>query len=186
MNMPEYVKKSLPLFFSADDEKQFEADARKLVPTICFVDGSVWQTTKPNVKHSLAKCESDIVFLWDPKACPDLPFLRLGDGRAEGPTSGVVIQYIRSQYDGKILTSGDMGIGYKKNDVAMAQFVKIVWKVAKSLNSATLCSFDKNTGKILEKHIDMYVVGPGAAQLSKEKGALLKHFAADHVYYRAE
>jgi hypothetical protein len=68
----------------------------------------------------------------------------------------------------------------------MAQFDKTVWKVAKSMNSATLCSFNKDTGKILMEHINLYVVGPDAARLSKEEGVLLKHYGADDVYFRAE
>jgi hypothetical protein len=185
MNMAEYIKENLPLFFSETDEKQFEVAARKLIPEFNVVDGAVWPTTKPNVKSSLATCESNIVFLWDPKACPSLPFLERPDGRAEGPTSGVVIQYIRPRRDAKILTSGEMGIGYKRKDGAMAKFVKTVWEVVKFMNSAALCSFDKKTGQILEKHIRMYVVGPDTVRLSKEEGVLLKHFAAD-VFYRAE
>jgi hypothetical protein len=184
--MAKYAKKSLTLFFSAKDEKQFEADAKKLVSTICFVDGSVWQTTTPNVKHSLAACQSRIVYLWDPKACPNLPFQSLGDGGARGPTSGVVIQYIRPHCDGNVLTSGDMGIGYEKDNVAIAQFVKDVWKVAQAMNSATLCSFAGDTDEILERNIDIYVVGPDAVRFSKEKSGLLKHHGANDLYYRAE
>jgi hypothetical protein len=186
INMSESIKASLPLFFSQTDEKQFELAVRKLIPEFNVVDGAVWPTTKPNIKSSLAACESNIVFLWDPKTCPSLPFLERPDGRAEGPTSGIVIQYIRPRRDAKILTSGEMGIGYKRKDEVMAKFVKTVWEVAKSMNSAALCSFDKKTDQILKEHIRMYVVGPDTVRLSKEEGVLLKHFAADHVFYRAE
>jgi hypothetical protein len=183
--MAEQVSKSLALMFSPNDDNQFEAGVRKLVPTICVIDGSVWPSTEPNVKPSLAECESPIVYLWDPKVCPNLPFQKLDDGRARGPTSGVVIQYLRPQYDGKTLISGEISTGYKKTNVAMALFDKAVWKVAKSMNSATLCSFNKDTGKILKEHINLYVVGPDAARLSKEKGVLLQHYGAVDVHFRA-
>ncbi len=182
--MPEYAKKSAPLFFSTADELLFETELRRKLPAICFVDGSLWETAKPNAKDSIAECRSNIIFLWDRSACSQLPYLMLNDGRARGPTSGVVVQYIRSYYKDGILTSGDIGIGFDKNDAGIASFVKVVWQVARSMNTGKLVSIGKETGKIIEKGISEYLVGPEARKLSNQ-GMLLKHCAVE-VYYRAE
>jgi hypothetical protein len=180
----EYVKKCLPFFFCREDENLFESELKRQIPTICFVDGSRWETTHPPAKAAFSECRSGIVFLWDMSACPKLPFQSLEGGRARGPTSGVVIQYVRSMLSVGVLTSGDMGIGYKRDDLAIAQFVETTWQVARSMNSGTLSSVDKKTGRPLESGIADYIVGPNSKSLSKE-GTLLKHCAVE-VYYRVD
>src|SRR5579859_6189397 len=133
--MSQYVKKSLPFFLSASDETSLAGELKKVIPGIAFIDGSLWETAKPPIRGCLADCRSSVVYLWDQHACPDLPYQALDDGRARGPTSGVVIQYVRSGYNSGIETSGDMGIGYEKTNHAIAEFVKTVWKVVKAMNA---------------------------------------------------
>jgi len=182
--MPEYVTKNLPLFLSSLDESRFEAELGKAVPAIGFIDGAVWKCTTPPMKTSLAECQSGIVYLWDRCACPRLPYQTLDDGRARGPTSGVVIQYIRSIYRDGVLMSGDIGIGYDKQNAPIVEFVKKVFKVVRAINACTLESFDRKTGDVLETEIKEYIVGAGAVELVLA-GAMLKHCASD-VYYRVQ
>jgi hypothetical protein len=180
--MANYVTKNTPLFMSASDETLFEEQLRRTIPGICFLDGSLWEDARPPIKQSLADCHSSIVFLWDRDTCPQLPHQLLADGRARGPTSGVVIQYIRPASRDGILASGDIGIGYDKNDVGVSTFVTRVWKVLHGMNTSSLHCVDKGTSETLPEQIDDYVVGPGAVASSK-RGVILKHCAAD-VYYR--
>jgi hypothetical protein len=176
-------KKYCPVFFSKHDEIMFEEMVKEVVPDLVFVDGSIWKDDRPIVKTSMADCKH-IVFLWSPKACPQLPFKKYDNGVTRGPISGVVIQFDRGVEKRKTITSGHIGIGYDKSNLAIKGFVTDVWKVLKSLNSARLCGFDPKTGEVLDRNIKMYIVGPGAKELSL-KGTLLKSDATD-VYYKIE
>ena len=182
--MPEFVKKSDPVFFSSSDEKELEVKLRKQLSGIRFVDGSLWESTTPPAKDQLTDCKSGIVFLWDQIACPKLPHQIIEQGKVRGPTSGVVIQFMRSREKDGVLVSGDMGIGYDKNDAPITAFVKQVWKVLKSMNAGSLESFDRRTGQAIKSGIQDYVVGPDAIERSRS-GIPLKHCSAD-VYYRSQ
>ncbi len=63
----------------------------------------------------------------------------------------------------------------------MKHFVKIVWEVLRTLNSATLTSYDPTGTKVLESEIKDYVVGPGAMGFGLLKPAL-KHPSAACLY----
>jgi hypothetical protein len=182
--MPKYVTKNLPLFFSPRDEARFEAELGKAVPATGLIDGAIWECATPLMKTSLAECQSGIVYLWDRRACPSLPHQVLDNGRTRGPTSGVVIQYIRSIYRDGVLTSGDIGIGYDNQNAPIVEFVKKVFKVVRAMNAGTLESIDRKTGDVLESELKEYIVGLGVVELV-QKGAILKHCSAD-VYYRIQ
>src|SRR5882724_10617892 len=93
--MTKHAKKYSPLFFSSEDEQYFENKVKTIQPSLCFLDDCLWTGTIPPTKQSLSECNSRIVYLWDQDACPELPFRIQEDGRARGPTSGVVIQFVR-------------------------------------------------------------------------------------------
>jgi hypothetical protein len=176
--------KYFPLFLSKTDEGLFETKLREAIPDLVFVDGSLWKNEHPPERPSLSGCRKRTVFLWSRAVCRKLPCKKYDNGITRGPTSGVVIQWIRSSERAKLLTSGDMSVGFQKDNLPMKQFVDAVWKVLRSLNCATLCGFDPKVKKKLARNIKNYIVGPGARQLSLE-GAQLKHNAVD-VYYKVE
>jgi hypothetical protein len=181
--MTAYAKKNSPLFFCERDELDFGMALKEFIPDIQFVDGSLWEDNSPPVRPSIHECRERIVFLWSRTACPTLPYKTLSDGKIHGPTSGVVIQYMRCVLKDPVLLSGDIGIGYEKQDIAIAGFVKSVWKVMKSMNVCALNSVNAQTGDIIESNITDYFVGAGAKDWTGS-GKLLKHCAAD-VYYKA-
>lgn len=180
--MSDYQTKYSPLFLASTDESYLEKRLRSEVPEIAFVDGSTWKTQTPPEREDLRSCQSSIVFLWDKSACRELPFMVRNDGTVQGPTSGVVIQYFRSVEKDGVLLSGDIGIGYKKNDQAMAAFVKKVWRILKEMNAGALESFDPTTGVSLDSAIRTYIVGAGAIALAMS-GVVLTHCSGS-VRYR--
>src|SRR5262245_24372686 len=93
--MTAYAKKNSPLFFCQRDELDFGTALKELIPDIQFIDGSLWECTSPPVRTSIPECRERIIFLWSRTACPTIPFKALSDGKVRGPTSGVVIQYMR-------------------------------------------------------------------------------------------
>jgi hypothetical protein len=180
--MSAYAKKYSAVFFSSEDERFFETRVKEHLPNVCFLDDCLWADPTPPISKSLADCRARTVYIWDRDACPDLPFQLQEDGRARGPTSGVVIQFIRCVLTGRVLLSGDIGIGYEKDNSRISQFVKAVFSVVKPMNCSTLSSINPRTSNIIEEGVTNYIVGPGAKKLS-EAGVLLKHMASD-VYYR--
>jgi hypothetical protein len=177
----DYVKKYSPVFLSSEDEARFETELKATIPTIRFIDGSLWESLSPPWRSLLSQCQNRTVYLWDPEICPELPFKPLGDGRARGPASGVVIQFSRSLRQDNTLRSGDLGVGFEHGNIEMSHFVKAVWKVLRAINCCELRGFDPTTGGILDRGIREYIVGHGAKALS-ESGVILKHCAADVCY----
>jgi hypothetical protein len=182
--MPQYATKSSPVFFSTTDELRLDHALKEAFPSLAYVDGSLWDSETPPAKEHLSDCLRSVVFLWDRESCPKLPNKQLETGQFRGPTSGVVIQYGRSELKDKYLLSGDFGIGYDKSNEAMAHLVKGVWKILKQMNATKLCVVEKETGKAIVNGIRDYIVGADAARLSME-GTLLKHVCTE-AYYRSE
>ncbi len=176
------LTKNTPLFFTHDDEVLFAQKLSQAIPDARWIDGSRWETPAPPVRESLDQCLSRVVFLWSPSACPDLPSIKAPTGGFRGPSSGVVIQLCRCSLDkdGHLL-SGDIGIGFQRGNLAMEHFVKIVWEVLRTLNSATLTSYAPTGAKILESQIKDYVVGPGALEFGLLQ-PVLKHPSAACLY----
>jgi hypothetical protein len=177
----DYIKKYSPVFLSHEDESRFETELEATIPTIRFIEGSLWEALTPPWKSLLSQCQNRTVYLWDPAACPELPFKPLGDGRARGPTSGVVIQFSRSVRQDNTLLSGDLAIGFERANIAMSQFVEAVWKTLRAMNCCELRGFDQTAGSVLDRRIRDYIVGHGAKKLS-ESGVILKHCAANVCY----
>jgi hypothetical protein len=179
-----YATKAASVFFSPSDEIRLEIELRRTIPAIRFVDGSLWEGVSPPIGESLSACRSAIVFLWDKDACPSLPHQVLPDGRVRGPTSGVVVQYVRPILKDGVLASGHLAIGYEKSNTAISMLFQRVWKILRGLNAGSLMSVDRDLGVVLQRQIKNYIVGPGAID-SAAAGVILKHCAAD-VYYRCE
>ncbi|MCX6848245.1 MAG: hypothetical protein NTY98_04940 [Verrucomicrobia bacterium] len=182
--MPEFVKKSAPVFLSRTDEDTFARRLRVLVPDVLFVDGQRWSSSVPPAHSLISSCLSNLVYIWSPNTCAELPYKKLPSGVYQGPISGVVIQFVRCKQTDHSLLSGDIGIGYDKNDSRMVCFVDKVWNTLRALNATKLESINPDNGGSVKRGIKNYIVGPHAKELSSE-GIPLKHSDVE-VYYRAE
>ena len=166
------------------DEDTFAERLRVLVPDVLFVDGQRWPTMTPPAHPLMSNCSSKLVYIWSPNSCPHLPYKKLPSGICQGPISGVVIQFVRCKQSTHALLSGDIGIGYDKNDSRMVCFVDQVWNTLRALNATNLESINPDNGGAVKRGIKNYIVGPHAKELSHE-GVLLKHSDVE-VFYRAE
>ena len=180
--MTKYRTKSLPHFLAPNDEDELSARLRSAIPGIQFIDGCKWPTPTVPYCQRISDCKTPIVYFWNSSSHPELPSRKLETGQTLGPTSGVVVQYLRSGTDGRVLLSGDIGVGIALNDEMMSDFVRKAWKVIKSMNSCSLQLYDSQTGTATGPKIRDYVVGENARTLN-QLGTILKHCAAD-VYYR--
>jgi len=181
--MPSYKNKISPVFLSPDDEIELINKTTKANQAVAIIDGSIWESSQPPVKKCIADCRSPVVFLWDRVASPTLPFLLQKNGSVRGPTSGLVIQYVRCQLKNDILLSGDFSIGFDRDDNLIERFATNFWKVLRDMNSGPLESIDTESGAVLMRNIREYVVGPSAQKMSLS-GFLLKHDSAE-AYYRS-
>jgi hypothetical protein len=182
--MTDWARKYSPVFLAADDETLLTNKLKKYLANIRFIDGDVWESSAPPLRDSIGDCTSRIIFLWDPDAWPKLPSSPRIDGTYSGPTSGVVIQFARCARRDRFLLSGDLGIGYDRNEAKMVQFVRRAWRALSSLNSCSLSSVDPVTRDTTLTAIKEYVVGPHA-RAQCQQGLLLKHCAAE-AYYTSE
>lgn len=180
MSTTEYRKKYSPFFLHTDDEISLSTSLTTYIGDIVYIDGDRWPTKEPFIKKSITECTSNIVFLWSPKTVPVLPVL-FRNGLFFGPTSGVVVQMIRSRVMGNFLLSGDIGIGYDKNNVELVQFVKSVWKGLNSLNYCSLRSVDRDNRTTINHIVKNYIVGRGAASFCNGS-QILKHDCTENYY----
>src|SRR6187431_487230 len=105
--MPEYAKKSAPIFLSVSDEDVFASRLRVLVPDVLFIDGQRWPTSIPPVHRLISACSANLVYIWSPAVCSELPCKPLANGAFQGPSSGLVVQFARSKQTDRALLSGD-------------------------------------------------------------------------------
>lgn len=172
------------MFLAPEDEQAFEHDLKRAVPGIRFVDDQHWETRVPPFKESLSLCVS-LVYLWDSAARASLPSVSRPSGGFLRPTSGIVIQYLRCRRKPGELHSGEFTTIVKKEDEAMVEFVKRTFKILKAIGHKSLTSFDSQTGEQRTKGNTDYIVGPGAAALSKA-GTRLHYVGVTHYFYRVD
>jgi len=184
MNEPEYAKRYVPVFLAPSDEIELVEKLRSKTPALTIVDGPFWSNGQPLISQTIAECNSPVVYFWDREAQPELPHVVDRHGIVRGPSSGVVIQYVRCRLTSESLLSGDIGVGYDKHNKLITRFVESTWHALKSLNREYLESFDPNTGKLIKRGIREFIVGPGAADLV-QSGLALKH-SESSVYYRLQ
>lgn len=180
--MDDYVTKSVPVFLSPTDERQFEERLKAKHPEVLFINGIIWESSAPPAVSTLEECRPGTVLLWERSVFPNLQGSE-SHGRIRGPVTVYVVRYIRSRVQNGLLTSGDVGVGYHKLNAPMATFVADTWKILRSLNRGILDCYDVATGLTIKSGIKNYIVGEGAIELS-QAGMPLKHFLTD-VYYRA-
>jgi hypothetical protein len=179
--MTTYANKSQPFFLGSSDEKSLEEKLNLQFGDIMFIDGVKWPSCSPPAKR-ISECKSPIIYIWNRRLTPNLPFKQLEGGLAQGPSSGVVVQLLRSCWRDGVLYSGEAGIGYDVADNGMELFVKGCWKVFKALNAATLDGYKPSTDKTLDTNISSYIVGEHAKHMALT-GTALRHCSAD-VFYR--
>lgn len=163
-----YKTKSLNLLLSPSDEVELDVALKKLVPSVVYIDGQRWPTELPPTKPTFLECQNSPIYLWDPTIDSQLPTKLLADGRYQGPSSGMVIQYCRCRVKDNQMASGSLGIGFKIDDKKMSDFVTKVWKAAKSLNTQKIVRFV--VGKGVNEMIAQGVRIPELPKLSQQNG----------------
>ena len=173
------MTKQLKLFLVPEDEGEFSWALRKVRKGIAFVDGSVWAGPEPERAQSIQECRSRLVYLWDRDLISPLPTVRRSDGRLEGPISGVVVQFERSQLRGELLLSGSAAAGTGGMDDALElevrDFIGDVWKVLKEVAPARLDAVNPETGTVINPAVPNFRAGRHAlAWIEEQTGRYFK------------
>jgi hypothetical protein len=155
------MKRQLQLFLTHDDEVSLSRVLATSFPSIAVIDDNVWPTQSPCVVDGIADCKTSFAFLWPRAICATLPTRRRNDGRYEGPTSGVVVQLVRSRLSGSNLLSGRIAVASDTPD--MTAFISELWRVLKSWGVPKARSIDPRTGDTISPNVSGYLVGPDAA-----------------------
>ena len=130
------LKRQVQLFLTPQDEDALLTAVRSAVRAVELVDGQRWTTADPPVKTSVSSCQSSDVYLWNRSIVPQLPYVRRPGGGFQGPTSGVVIQWLRCRTSDSTLLSGRLAIG--TSDPQVMRFADLVWKVLRGFAKTDL------------------------------------------------
>lgn len=156
-------KKQTQIFFTESDEMAFFNVLKDGEHALSIVDGNVWEGDTPPIKDRIEDCQENIVFLWNQRIFPKLPTVVRSDGKQVGPTSGVVIQLVRSRFSESLLLSGRIATGYDADNKQFEAFVKSVFKALVSFSQTQLIAVDPNNGEVINERVTGYAVGPDAA-----------------------
>lgn len=161
------ITKQLQLFLVSEDEQAFTQSLRAIRRKVVFLDGNVWSASEPLVASSIEDCGSRLVYLWDQELVFPLPTITRGDGRLEGPISGVVVQLVRSLVREDVLLSGRVaaGTGGVENalELSMRAFIGDIWNVLREVAPVRLDSVDTSSGVVLHSLVPNYRAGRHAA-----------------------
>ncbi len=130
------VNRQVQLFLTPTDEESFLTALRSHMADVEVVDGQRWPSPAAPVKSRMADCTSNDVYLWNRLAAPQLPSGPRPGGGFQGPTTGVVIQWIRCRKEGTSLMSGRFAVG--ASDPQMIAFVREVWRLILSFTRSDL------------------------------------------------
>ena len=164
-----------PFFLTKIDEDKFSNELRNAFPSIKISDDNRWATPSPVLCNSIASCSSNYAFLWPSDLLSDLPVRPVG-AQFEGPQSGFVMQFMRSQQVDNCLLSGQIGVGFFDTDPWMPTWSKSVVRILRKLNVAKLKSVGLNPTLT-----SAYVIGADAEKFLKE-GGHFRHASADVTY----
>jgi hypothetical protein len=136
MTLPRVVNRQVQLFMTKQDEDDFFSAVRFAVPSIEVIDGQMWPTYSPPLKPSVSSCASNDVYLWSRATIPQLPSAPRPGGGYQGPTSGVVIQWLRNRFAETTILSGRLAVGTSQPKIA--EFADRVWSVLRRTTTTDL------------------------------------------------
>lgn len=167
------MKKQIQLFLLHADEEEVSKAIKAIRSNVVFVDDNVWNNPQPVTTNSIGACSSNFVYLWDPGVCYPYPTISRKDGRFEGPTSGVVIQFSRTRKEEQYLLSGSLaagiGTGNSQVDKNMETFVSDVWKVFTKTIHGAVSAVHPISGEIIREKVTEYKAGRHAIKWAQEE-----------------
>jgi len=175
------LKKQLQVWLTRCDEGVVSKLLREKISPITFLDDNVWKTG-PAIRQDLPSCQSRFIYLWQPGLAETLPTRLRNDGQVEGPTSGVVVQYLRSELHGSTLESGRFAAGSQNPTAAYRAFVALVWRVLLEYCSS-VDSVHPTTRVVISPSFGDMLVGKDAAKMCNEGRLWLLKYKSTENYF---
>ena len=173
------VKRQVQLFMTPTDEESFLSALRSHIAEVEVVDGQRWPKPDAPIRKRMADCVSNDVYLWNRSAVARLPSVPRPGGGFQGPTSGVVIQWIRCRRTEGPLLSGRLAVA--ASDQPVIAFVDDVWQIMLSFTQSDLLTLsgdrapefrigpdarrwfeDDQEARLRERSTELYFVTPHA------------------------
>lgn len=180
------MKKQKQTFLMKEDEYNFSIALKREFDNLIFLDNSVWDS-EPDEVSSIDKCKSRFCYIWNRSIFQELPTGIRKDGRIQGPTSGVVIQFERCEVnEKKILLSGRIAVGFDEKKSEVNIFINSVWKILRKMTHQKL--YHTRDGIINYTNvIREYSVGKAAMESIMSNNILgFKHRSTENYYIPVE
>ena len=171
----------LQVWLTSRDECVLSSLFRDELPTIGFIDDNVWECS-PVVRVDLPSCMSSFVYLWSPQLTENLPIRHRADGRIEGPTAGVVVQYLRCQVRQDVLASGRFAAGSSNPTAEYKDFVATLWRVLRRY-CRSVDAVNPATGDVITPSVRDMLVGGDAAEMTSGGGLSPLKYRSTENYY---
>lgn len=166
-------KKRLKFYLNVEDEKRVSELLRTSIPHIAFVDGQRWQKPEPPLVPNIESATSSAVYLWDRAVVETLPCSPLakpyGVYTHQGPTSGLVVQMVRSAMKESVLTMGQLTVGF--DDESLAPTFDAMFKCFRKLGVQKLSCMAPD-GTCIRRGIGGYIVGEATQRFCRGGGRL--------------
>ncbi len=156
------MKKQIQIFMVEADEWRLSLALRDAFPGVRFVDDNIWKAPRPKERTVINECATPYAFLWNQAIYEHLPMAERREGEYEGPTSGVVIQFLRSRLHETALLSGRVAAGVTLKDERsklMVRFVGEVWKLLREHGTTDLVAVDPVGHAVLRDKVTGYIAG---------------------------
>lgn len=152
--------KVIETFMNKEDEKRFSKLLLETYPQMAFLDDSLWPSGKVELSESINDCTSNFCYIWNKALNPNLPTGLRSNGWADGPKTGLVIQFQRSLLTAEnILLSGRIAASYS-DMVNYHEYTKNVFKMIRKLCKTGVYT-ETEFGGIVDKssYSGGYIVG---------------------------
>lgn len=161
------MKKAIEVIFSTRDEHDFSQMLLDAFPGIVFVETNAWMSAEPPTCRFINHCRTAFCGIWNRDLYESLEYVvRPGGGGFLGPSSGPVIQFLRSRISGDVIQAGRMAAGMN-NDypkaAEMVGFIHSVWKIAKKFAPTRVDHVNPSDNSIITPRPPGFLVGPDAA-----------------------
>ena len=175
-------KRQIQTWLDRTDELALCKQFKEILPSLSFLDDSIWEDS-PSVSDRLAECRTPYIFLWPHSASEIgcLPTRKLPDGRVQGPTSGIVIQYLRSSEKPGVVESGRFAVGYNGEDVQFHEFVEVIWGCLKKYCSR-VDNVNPKTRNVIKAKVPDMLVGQSIANRCLADGLTLKYKSLEQYF----
>jgi len=173
--------KRLIYFFTPQDEERLSCALRQQFPDLKFLDDNRWATETPLEVGGLHLCKSHYAYLWNKAIFANLTIKEFESGVFQGPSTRQVIQFQRNQIKNNFMQSAQLSISYDETNEQEKYFSEKLYGIVKKQHSGSLNLIELESGTVIQKGINNFVLGIDAAELAKKELCLTLAFGQNRI-----